>query len=124
MARRLELYEWPRDYRTNAEEMYKVARKLLLEARSWRKKDRRSESYAKGRADAARASAALILGRIREGRDDNEFYRRKLYRECIEKNCLNKVPESLPGAMFDAMHVRAAGLDRPEFDEKAESRTP
>jgi len=83
MTKRLELYDWPRDHRANAEAMYSVARGLLLEARRLRAEA--PDLYRSGAADASRRAAALILGRIRAGRDYYVFHERKLIRTAVQR---------------------------------------
>lgn len=121
MTKRLEIYEWPRDYRKNAEDMYSVARGLLLRAREARAKaklepDSVGRGYMNGVALGYRLSAASILIYIRDGRDVDEFYRRQLYRDCVQRVCVGAESKNLGGAMYNAMHIMAAGLDTPEFD--------
>jgi hypothetical protein len=117
MTKRLELYDWPKDHRTNAEEMYVIARTLLLEAR--RVRAEAPGARRNGAADASRRAAALILGRIRAGREYYEFHRRKLVREAVRRACVEgEEPKNLGGAIFNLHAIHASGLDRPEFEEK------
>jgi len=120
MTKRLELYDWPKDTRTIAEEMYKIARVLLLEAR-WL----RSQTKLWGEAQMNRKAAKLILDQIRMGRDVDVFYHRKIIRESVERSLEAQAgkPTNLGGHLFDMMCVQGTGLDRPEFDEKT-PRTP
>lgn len=118
MTKRLELYDWPRDYRTNAEDMYSVARVLLLEAR--RLRALAPDGYRRGAADASRRAAKLILDRIRAGRDADVFYHRCLIRDAVRRVCVeSQEPRGLGAQIFDAWAIRGAGLDRPEFEPRS-----
>lgn len=115
MTRRLELYDWPKESRECAQEMYKIARTLLLEAR-WLRREAKLPSEAM----MNRKAAKLILSQIRMGRDVDVFYHRKLIRESVERSLAAQAgqPTSLGGHLFDLMCIKGTGLDRPEFDEK------
>jgi hypothetical protein len=117
MTKRLELYDWPKDSRTVAEEMYKIARTLLLEARRLRAKPWPGEGECE---KTARYAAKLILDQIRMGRDNDVFFHRKMIREAVERSIAPRIgePQGLGGYMFDVMCIKGTGLDRREFDEK------
>lgn len=126
MTKRLELYDWPEKSRDIAESMYRIARRLLVNARLFRAQARTAQagSYdqgcCQGSAEAARAAARAILSKVREGRDADEFYFRQVVRGAVVRSIQANEgkPTNLAGHMFDLMGVKSTGLDRPEFDEK------
>lgn len=126
MTKRLDLYDWPKEPREIAEQMYRIARRLILTARLFREKARTAEkgSYdegcCRGTAEASRAAARGILGLIREGRDYDVWYHRKMVREAVAHSIEAGAgkPTSLGGHLYDLLMVRGTGLDQPEFDEK------
>jgi hypothetical protein len=122
VTKRLELYEWSTDSRKNAENMYSVARSFLLKARRYREaarkaKDVEGRSFLKGEAYAFRGAASMILGYVRQGRDHDDWYHRKIVREVVHGFLKKQQPTNLvAAACYDEMLFKGAGLDRPEFD--------
>jgi hypothetical protein len=108
MTKRLELYDWPKDPREIAEGMYRIARVLLLEARTFR-----AAGVPEG---GLRKAAKMILAEIRKGRDVDVFYHRKVIREGVERHLEKERPACLGGHLFDLYCIEATGLNNPEFN--------